>query len=100
MRDLPGNDHKLQSVTITPYQLNFGHGNRACPGRFFAVYEIKVMLIHLLRYYEMRLPSEDGKTPQRPKNFIATKVGNSPNSTAVVEVRRREKPLLSSAGRD
>ena len=99
MRDQPGNDKKLQSVTTSPYQLNFGHGPHACPGRFFAVYQIKVILAHLLRYYDMRLPSVDGKPPTRPKNMITQKMGNNPSNTATVEVRKRKEALLSAEGR-
>jgi cytochrome P450 len=35
--------------------LIFGHGKLACPGRFFAGLESKLILIHILLNYELRL---------------------------------------------
>ncbi|KAL1858064.1 hypothetical protein VTK73DRAFT_7969 [Phialemonium thermophilum] len=44
----PQLQHWAQLVTTSPDHLGFGHGHNACPGRFFAANEIKVMLAHLL----------------------------------------------------
>ena len=41
--------------------LPFGHGRHACPGRFFAANELKLMLAHLVMNYDMKL---DGPRPQ------------------------------------
>lgn len=32
-----------------------GHGRHACPGRFFASAELKVVLVHILREYDIKL---------------------------------------------
>ncbi|EHK21974.1 uncharacterized protein TRIVIDRAFT_60000 [Trichoderma virens Gv29-8] len=44
-----------QLVVTSPDHLAFGHGEHACPGRFFAAYEIKIILCHLLLKYEWEL---------------------------------------------
>jgi cytochrome P450 len=56
MRDTPGQEHLAQLVSTGPDHLGFGHGQHACPGRFFASNEAKVILIHLLLKYDWRLP--------------------------------------------
>ncbi|TLS26874.1 hypothetical protein PpBr36_04795 [Pyricularia pennisetigena] len=40
------------SCTSTEY-MAFGHGKHACPGRFFAAAELKLMLAHVLLEYEL-----------------------------------------------
>ncbi|EXL39272.1 hypothetical protein FOCG_18117 [Fusarium oxysporum f. sp. radicis-lycopersici 26381] len=45
--------------------LAFGYGNQACPGRYFAVNELKLMLSRLVAEYDFALP----KGAQRPKSF-------------------------------
>lgn len=89
IRELPGNQQKLQAATTSQDQMNFGHGPYACPGRFFAIYELKTMLVLLLRYYDLRLPSD---VKGRPKNIV-TGVSNMPNHLQQVEVRRRVEPI-------
>lgn len=45
--------------------LAFGYGNQACPGRYFAVNELKLMLARLVAEYDFALPPG----AQRPKSF-------------------------------
>ncbi|ROW08498.1 hypothetical protein VMCG_03255 [Cytospora schulzeri] len=47
--------------------LSFGYGGQACPGRYFAVAEIKMLLMRLLLEFEFAFP--EGKT--RPKIMYA-----------------------------
>jgi len=47
--------------------LHFGYGKQACPGRHFAVGEIKMILVKMLSEFEFKYP--EGKT--RPRNFFA-----------------------------
>ena len=47
-------------------RLIFGHGKQACPGRFFAVNEMKMILARFLIGYEFKYPA--GKL--RPRNFF------------------------------
>ncbi|KAL0200536.1 hypothetical protein M9458_003723, partial [Cirrhinus mrigala] len=45
------------------YYMPFGSGVTKCPGRFFAVHEIKQFLSLLLAYFEMELSDPDVKEP-------------------------------------
>lgn len=54
LRERPGNESRFQFVTTGVDNLDFGHGTHACPGRFFASNEIKMILIHLLENYEFK----------------------------------------------
>lgn len=65
-RDEPGNAHRFQMVTTAPDHLAFGHGIHACPGRFFASNEVKILLIHLLMKYDWKFAEH---REERPKNF-------------------------------
>lgn len=54
-----------QFTSTGQYSLVFGHGRFACPGRFYAGLESKLMLIHVLENYELKLPVGT----ERPKNL-------------------------------
>ena len=56
MRSQPGQENTWQFVTTSPEHMLFGHGEHACPGRFFASNEIKIALCHLLLKYDWRFP--------------------------------------------
>jgi cytochrome P450 len=68
--------------------MGFGHGNHACPGRFFAASELKIQLSHLLIKYEWKLAQDDQvqaltfgfATPSDPK--------------AKISIRRRQQPEI------
>ncbi|KAL2760205.1 hypothetical protein ACRALDRAFT_2038897 [Sodiomyces alcalophilus JCM 7366] len=55
-----------QFVSVGASSLAFGYGRHACPGRFFAANEIKMIMATLILQYEARLP--DGVT-ERYKNL-------------------------------
>lgn len=63
-RQEPGNEQKHQFVMTSNEHFVFGHGIHACPGRFFAANETKILLIHLLMKYDFKFQSEG-----RPANF-------------------------------
>lgn len=50
---------KYQFVTINKEMVSFGYGKHACPGRFFAVNEIKLIFIFLLKRYDVE--TREGK---------------------------------------
>ncbi|KAI1753362.1 cytochrome P450 [Xylaria castorea] len=76
-----------QFTSIGDANQNFGLGKHACPGRFFAAQEIKLILSYLLLNYEIKL--RDGETARpRPVVFMMTK---SPSQTAEVLFRRRRR---------
>jgi cytochrome P450 len=65
LRETPGNEHKYQHATTGMDNINFGHGLWACPGRFFASVEIKVVLSYILRHYDVKLKPGDQKPKQQ-----------------------------------
>lgn len=92
LRQIPGNENKHQFVTTSPESLNFGHGNHACPGRFFASNQIKVVLIELLRNWEFRFKGDvggKGGVGLRPENCFRD-MTCTPNTMAEMEFRRRK----------
>lgn len=79
-------NHKM-FVTTSPEYLPFGHGKHACPGRFFASNELKLIMMHILRNYEFRLAPEcGGKRPANQGIFGIIR----PAMGKLVEFRRRK----------
>lgn len=58
---LSANETKHQFVTATTEYQNWGAGGHACPGRFFASNEIKLMLAYVLQNYEVRWTTGDSR---------------------------------------
>ncbi|KAM5347482.1 hypothetical protein ACJ41O_010487 [Fusarium nematophilum] len=54
MRKDPKMDSKAHLVSTSTAHLGFGHGKHACPGRFFASNEVKLLLCHLLYKYDWK----------------------------------------------
>jgi len=61
MRQGAGSENKYQFVSTGDDYLPFGHGKHACPGRFFASNEIKVILCHMLLQYDWKFPEDQGR---------------------------------------
>ncbi|KAJ7185756.1 cytochrome P450 [Mycena filopes] len=83
MREQAGEGIKHQMVTPSFDFLTFGLGRHACPGRFFGVNELKLMMSHLLVTYDFKL--KDGV---RPEDEWIAHMGAA-NTTAEVMFRRR-----------
>ncbi|KAI1470984.1 cytochrome P450 [Daldinia caldariorum] len=66
--------------------LTFGYGKLACPGRAFAVGEIKAMLVKLLSEFEFRYP--EGKA--RPENMYVDE-NVFPDPSATIMMRKKTK---------
>lgn len=64
MRQGEGNANKFQNVSTSFEYLTFGYGERACPGRFFATNQLKMILAYIVCNYEFKL--KEGR--ERPKN--------------------------------
>ncbi|TID14720.1 putative cytochrome p450 protein [Venturia nashicola] len=62
LRELPGNTNKFQFATTTADHIGFGHGKHACPGRFFASNELKIMICHLIMKYDWKF--KENKRPE------------------------------------
>ncbi|KAK1561457.1 cytochrome P450 [Colletotrichum navitas] len=60
-------DPQAHLVSVSPTNLAFGFGRHACPGRFFAANEIKMIVANLVLNYDVCLP--DGVT-ERYKNLV------------------------------
>ncbi|KAM5349587.1 hypothetical protein ACJ41O_006092 [Fusarium nematophilum] len=73
-----------QFVSVSESNLTFGYGRHACPGRFFAANEIKMIMANILLHYEVKNP--DGVT-ERHKN-IRTGSQLSPDPTKRIMVRK------------
>lgn len=86
IREKEGNENKFQYVTTSKDWLNWGHGVHACPGRFFAANEMKIILVHLLLNYDIKL--RDGG--ERPRN-IWTEGGMVPDAKGEVLLKRRTR---------
>lgn len=89
LRSIPGNENKYQFVTVSQEHILFGQGVQACPGRFFASNEIKVLLIYTVLNYDLKL--EDGC--QRPANKYGGVV-ISPDPTAKICFRKRDNDVV------
>ncbi|OTB14586.1 hypothetical protein K445DRAFT_318993 [Daldinia sp. EC12] len=50
------NKEQYQFVTVTKDFMHFGYGRHACPGRFFAANEIKLILARILLEYDFKMP--------------------------------------------
>jgi cytochrome P450 len=70
--------------TSADYQ-PFGHGRHACPGRFFAATELKLLLAYMLLNYDIEMMKE------RPAGKWVGNV-SLPDMKATINVRRRNKP--------
>ncbi|TVY14663.1 Ent-kaurene oxidase P450 [Lachnellula arida] len=89
-RQRDGERHMHQFATTEKNVLNFGHGKYACPGRFFASLEIKVILVRLIMDYDFKLAPGSG----RPGNLRAHEF-IFPNPKGELLVKRRSEKRLS-----
>ncbi|OHW96647.1 cytochrome p450 [Colletotrichum incanum] len=76
--------NRWQFTSISDTNMNFGAGKHACPGRFFAGNEIKLVLAYFLLNYDIKL--KDGETRPKPTVMVMSK---SPDPNAEVLFRRR-----------
>lgn len=88
------NRDKYQFATVSTRTMNFGYGREACPGRFFASFEIKSIMLQLLATFDLKLVDE--KTG-RPKNRTSG-AAIAPDETVQI-LFRRHKPGNDSEGR-
>ncbi|RFU80557.1 cytochrome p450 [Trichoderma arundinaceum] len=49
--------------------INFGAGTHACPGRYYAGYEIKLILVHILTRYDVKWPEGQSRPPNMVHDF-------------------------------
>ncbi|KAF9264409.1 cytochrome P450 [Marasmius fiardii PR-910] len=79
----------LKHAMVTPGvdYVAFGAGKHACPGRFFAVNELKAFFSHTLLYYDVKLDEAD--VPAKTERFGMRVHTNS--KTQVMMRRRQDK---------
>lgn len=82
----PENANRYQFAATDCQNLHFGHGRLACPGRFFASQQIKLILGHLLLQFDFRFL--EGQV--RPVNMCSDE-NVYPDPTARILIRRRSQ---------
>ena len=80
-------DRHLAAVSTGPAFLTFGHGKHACPGRFFAVQEIKLLLLTIILNFDIQ------HIQQRPESVWLNN-NQTPPTEAKLTVRKLETPLV------
>ncbi|XEV04478.1 hypothetical protein FSHL1_009765 [Fusarium sambucinum] len=86
-----GEEHKAHLVSTSPDHLGFGHGVHACPGRFLAANEIKILLCHLLLKYDWKLP--EGAEPK--SSFVGFRLDGDKSTNLLIRRRTEELDLDS-----
>lgn len=61
-----------QAVSTGNDHLVFGLGTQACPGRFFAIHEAKVVMARFLKYYDFKLSDNPPGHPMRQAAGVLT----------------------------
>ncbi|KAL8983716.1 MAG: hypothetical protein Q9177_004901 [Variospora cf. flavescens] len=86
LRQQPGKELKFQHSSTGTDNINFGHGLWACPGRFFAAAEIKVVAAYILTHYDFKLLPGQEKPPQQHWGLAIL-----PNPKSQLLFRKRSK---------
>lgn len=88
-------DSISQLASTSDLQNGFGHGKHACPGRFFAANEIKILLCHMLLKYDFKLADE---TKEPTPVFVGLQIIGDPMLGLLVRRREPELDLGSIQG--
>lgn len=75
---------QYQFVTVTKENMGFGYGRHACPGRFFAANEIKLILARLLLDFDFKMP--EGETKRFDNVVVASSI--IPDARKEIMLRR------------
>ncbi|KAK1225933.1 hypothetical protein PQX77_011132 [Marasmius sp. AFHP31] len=86
-REEEGESLKHQMITLQTNFIAFGIGKHACPGRFFAVNEIKALVSHTLMYYDLKL--DESEAAPKTEEFSGRIYSNS--KTRVMFRKRQGK---------
>jgi cytochrome P450 len=89
LRPHEDNASTAQLVSLSPLHLGFGLGKHACPGRFFAAAEVKIILCHILLKYDVKLA--DGCRPSVLR--VGTNLLADPSAKLVIRRRQEEISL-------
>ncbi|EKM60640.1 uncharacterized protein PHACADRAFT_246674 [Phanerochaete carnosa HHB-10118-sp] len=86
MREKEGDSGRHLMVSTGIEYHPFGYGRHACPGRFFAATELKLMLAHVVLNYDVKA-EEDGVVPP----FLQFGQNTAPDMKAQVLFRKRQQ---------
>ncbi|KAJ0115188.1 Dihydromonacolin L monooxygenase LovA [Diaporthe amygdali] len=89
LRQEPGKENLAQLAAASVEHMGFGYGLHACPGRFFAANEIKIVLCHVLLKYDWKLA--EGCDP-KPFTFGYAVIGD-PTTKFLIKQRQPELDL-------
>jgi cytochrome P450 len=64
LRQQAGNESRYQLTTIHAEQIGFGVGRHACPGRFFAAHELKILIAQLISAFDWKLSDLEKGRPK------------------------------------
>ena len=81
-----GQFDRSQYATTSPSYLSFSHGKHACPGRFFATDELKLLLCHLLLQYDIMFGEGSPLIP------YSTGDSSSPNPAQKLSLKKIHAP--------
>lgn len=89
-----GNENIAHLVSTSDKHMGFGHGEHACPGRFFAANELKIALCHLVLKYEWKLP--EGHDPE--DLVVGSSIATNPFMRLLIRRREPEMDMATLAG--
>lgn len=91
-----GGGGKHQYVSVRKDMLGWGYGKNACPGRFLADIEIKLVIVFVLVNYDIKNPEGEGRYPNiHFENQVISKFPqNVENLTECVQVFPNLKGLV------
>jgi len=84
MRDDEESSVRHDFTTLDKDFLPFGAGRHACPGRFFAAMELKIILAQLLLNYDFSLPPNTSKPKNKTFQYVVI-----PDTKAKISFRPR-----------
>ena len=85
-------DASLEYTSSDVKNMAFGYGRHACPGRFFASCEIKMIMAYLLMHYDFKFPDEQKIRP--PSQAYETQY--LPDRTTTVLLKQRPSPCQTT----
>ncbi|KAL0936746.1 ent-kaurene oxidase [Colletotrichum truncatum] len=77
-----------QFTSVSETSLAFGYGRNACPGRFFAANEIKMILATTILNYDLKMP--DGCTARYDNLTVGSQLVPDPSKSIMMKLRNRE----------
>jgi cytochrome P450 len=76
---------RFKLVTTTPDYLMWGHGKHACSGRFFAALVLKLVLAHIVLWYDVKFENAGDVRPED----VVVGFNRLPNPHTKVLLRKR-----------